>query len=250
MTVLTRDLLSPVNEVAIISMANGFSQGTIVTSTAKRPATSGAARYPLTLTVASGEVIPVTVMVLVSTTMSLEGNVTSSVKGSRVMVAASAGSAVGDGKGDTVGDGACVGVGGGAGVGVSVCMGLGVGDTVAVGAVGAMVAIVGEAGAVAVGAVVADSSPQAISRTRIRPRMRPNGAAPRNGITILTGCLATGFLVTDWDGLSAPEYRDMHFPPNTSSYGSYYKRSCLDSIADESASYVKIGGSALEWNPE
>jgi len=261
MTVRTSDLLSPVNEVAITSIANGFSQGTIVRSTAKRPATSVAARYPLTLTVASGEVTPVTVMVLESTTMSLEGKVTSSVKGARVMVVSNAGSAVGDGKGEgkgrTVGEGACVGVGGGAGVGVSVWVGMGVGAAVAVGlgvplgVEGAAVTIVGEASAVAVGAEVAESSPQAISRTRIRPsrvrpRKRPNGAAPRNGSIILTGFLATGFLIADWYGLSVPEYRDMHFPPNTSSYGSYYNRTRLDAIADESASYVKIGGSTLE----
>jgi hypothetical protein len=190
-------------------------------------------------------------MVLESTTKSLEGKVTSSVKGARVMVESNAGSAVGDGKGGTVSEGACVGVGGGAGVGVSVWVGIGVGASVAVGlgvsvgVEGEMVTIVGEASAVAVGAEVAESLPQAISRTRIRPK-RPSGAAPRNGIIILTGFLATGFLIADWDGLSAPGYRDMHFPPNTSSYSSYYKRSRLDAIADESASYVKIGGSTLE----
>ena len=98
------------------------------------------------------------------------------------------------------------------GVGASVAVGLGV----PVGLGGVMVTTGGEASAVAVGAEVAESSPQAISRTRIRPIMRPNGAAPRNGIID-----TTGFLVTDWDGLSAPEYRDMHFPPNTSSYSNY-----------------------------
>ena len=110
MTVRTSELLSPVSEVAITSMANGFSQGMIVKSTAKRPATSGVTRFPLTLTVASGEVIPTTVMVSESITMSPDGKVTSSLKGAGVTVGANVGSAVGDGKGAWVGVGVGTGM--------------------------------------------------------------------------------------------------------------------------------------------
>ena len=239
MTVRTRDLLSPVSEVAITSIANGFSQGMIVKSIAKRPATSGVTRFPLTLTVASGEVIPTTVMVSEPTTMSPDGKVTSSFKGARVAVGANVGLAVGDGKGAWVG----VGVGTGVGVKVGVWVGRGDGTGVAVGLGVVTVTGVGEAGTVAVGARVADSSPQAIDKTRMRPKRRPLGPTQRNGkIT------AIGFLANDWDGLLSPEYRDMHLLPHTSSNGHYYKRLCLDPIADELTSYVKIGGTMLEWN--
>ncbi len=207
MTVRTRDLLSPVSEVAITSMAKGLSQGMIVKSIAKRPATSGATRFPLTLTEASGEVIPITVMVSASTTMSPDGEVTSSFKGARVAVGANVGSAVGDGMGAWVG----VGVGTRVGVKVGVCVGLGDGTMVAVG-LGVTVTGVGEASTVVVGARVADSSPQAMDRTRMRPKMRPPGPNHRDGIIT-----PIGFLATDLDALLSPEYRDMHIPPNTSS---------------------------------
>ena len=244
MTVRTSELLSPFSEVAITSMANGFSQGMIVRSTAKRPATSGAVRFPLTLTVASGEVIPTTVMVSESITMSSEGKVTSSVKGAGVAVGAKVGSAVGGGKGAWVG----VGVGTGVGVKVGVWLGLGDGTGVAMG-LGVSVGLgvvtvtgVGEASTVAVGARVADSWPHAMDRTRMKPKRRPRGATEKNGMIT-----AIGFLATDWDGVLSLGYRDMHIPPNTSSNRSKYKGLCLDSIADESTSYVKIGRTMLEW---
>ena len=129
MTVRTSDLLSPGSEVAITSMANGLSQGMIVKSTVKRPATSGVTRFPLTLTVASGEVIPTTVIVSESTTMSPAGKVTSSFKGAEVAIEANVGSAVGDGKGAWVG----VGVGTGVGIKVGGWVGVGAGTGVAVG---------------------------------------------------------------------------------------------------------------------
>ena len=204
MTVRTTELLSPVSRVAITSIANGFSQGRIVRSTVKRLSTSGVARSPLTLTVASGEVIPVTVMVSELITMSSEGKVTSNFKGAGVAVGANVG--VGDGKGAWVGlkVGVCVGLGDGTAVavGLGVCAGVGV----------VIVTGVGEASIVAVGARVAESSPQAISKTRMRPKMRPAGAILRNGAnTAIEG------LAADRDGLLSLEYRDMHIPPNTSS---------------------------------
>ena len=166
----------------------------------------------MTLTVASGEVIPTTAIVSDSTTMSPDGEVTSSFKGARLAVGANVGSAVGDGKGAWVG----VGVGIGVGVKVGVWVGLGEGTGVTVGlgvSVGVgIVAVtgVGEAGTVAVGARVADSSPQAMDKTRMRPRRRPLGPTQRKGMIS-----AIGFLATDWDGLLFSEYRDMHIPPNT-----------------------------------
>ena len=101
-----------------------------------------------------------------------------------------------------------VGVGTGVGVKVGIWVGLGV----SVGMGVATVTGVGEASTVGVGARVADSSPQAIRRIRKRLKMRPGGAALRNGMNT-----AIEFLATDWDGLLSPEYRDMHIPPNTSS---------------------------------
>ena len=156
-------------------MANGFSQGTIVRSTAKPPATSRVARFPLTLTVASGEVNPTTVMVLESITMSPDGKVTSSIRGAGAVVGATVGSAVGDGTGVWVGAVVGTGVAGGVGVwvglgeGARVAVGLGV--SVGVGVV--TVTRVGAANTVAVGARVADSSPQAVDRTRMRAKRRP-----------------------------------------------------------------------------
>ena len=140
--------------------------------------------------------------------------VTSNFNGARVAVGVNVGSAVGDGKGARVG----VGVGTGVGVKVGVWVGLGDGTGVVVG-LGASVGVgvvtvtgVGEASTVAVGVGVADSSPQAMDRTRMRPKRRPAGATQRNGMIA-----AIGFLATDWDGLLSPEYLDMHIPPNTSS---------------------------------
>ncbi len=122
-------------------------------------------------------------------------------------------------------------------------MGPGDGTGVAVGPGVVTVTGVGEAGAVAVGARVADSSPQAMDRNRMKPKRRPRGATQRNGMIT-----AVGFLATDWDGVLSLEYRGMHIPPNTSSNRSKYKGLCLNSIADESTSYVKIGGTMLKWN--
>jgi len=61
--VRTTDSCSPATEVAITSIASGFSSGVIVNSMENRPSTSGIARLPFTLTVASGEVKPATVRV-------------------------------------------------------------------------------------------------------------------------------------------------------------------------------------------
>ena len=121
MTVRTSDLLSPASEVAMTSMARGLSQGMIVRSTANLPVTSGVTRFPLTLTVASGEVIPTTLKVSEPTTISPDGDMTSRVKGAKVAVGANVGLGVGDAKGAMVG----VGVGTGVGVKVGVCVGLG-----------------------------------------------------------------------------------------------------------------------------
>ena len=129
MTVRTSDLLSPASEVAMTSMARGLSQGMIVRSTANVPVASGVTRFPLTLTVASGEVIPTTLMVSEPTTMSPDGEMTSRVKGARVAVGANVGLGVGDAKGAMVG----VGVGTGVGVKVGVWVGLGDATGVAVG---------------------------------------------------------------------------------------------------------------------
>ena len=203
MTVRTTELLSPVSKVAITSIAKGFSQGMIVRSTAKRPSTSGVARFPLTLTVASGEVIPITVMVSELITVFPDGKVTSNCKGGGVAVGSDAGSAVEDGKG-------ALGVAAGVGVKVGAWVGLGV----SVGAGVVMVTGVGEDAIVAVGAMVGDSSPQEISRTRMRPKMKPTGAILRNG-----AITAIDVLAANCEGLLSPEYRDMHIPPNTSSNG-------------------------------
>ena len=189
MTVRISDLRSPVSEVAITSIANGFSQGMMVKSIAKRPATSGLTRFPLTLTVASGEVIPTTVMVSESTTMSPEGEVTFRFKGAGVVIGANVGVAVGDGNGAWVGVGVGtrVGmrVGTGVGVKVGIWVGLGDGTGVAVGpgvTVGlgvVTVSEVGEASTMAVGETVVDSPPQAMDRTSMRPNRRPLGATQR-----------------------------------------------------------------------
>ena len=130
-----------------------------------------------------------------------------------------------------------VGIWVGLGDGTGVAVGLGV----SVGLGGVTVTGVGEAGTVAVGARVAGSSPQAMDRARMRPKRRPLGPTQRNGMIA-----AIGFLATDWDGLLFSEYRDMHIPPNTSSNRNKYNRLCLDSIADESTSYVKIGSTMLK----
>ena len=184
--------------------------------------------------------------------MSPAGKVTSSFKGAEVAIEANVGSAVGDGKGAWVGVGVGTGVGikvggwvgVGAGTGVAVGPGVSVGMGVSVGLGVVTGASVGEASTVAVGARVADSSPQAMDRARMRPKRRPLGATQRNGITTAIGALAT-----DLDGLLPPEYPDMHTPPNTSSNRNKYKGLCLGSIANESKSYVKIGGTMLEWYP-
>ena len=129
MTVRTSDLLSPASAVAMTSMAIGLSQGMIVKSTANLPVTSGVTRFPLTLTVASGEVIPTTLTVSVPTTMSPDGEMTSRVKGASVAVGANVGLGAGDGKSVMVG----AGVGTGVDVKVGVWVGLGDGTGVAVG---------------------------------------------------------------------------------------------------------------------
>ena len=74
----TRDSSSPATELAITSIARGLSSGEMVNSKENWPAALGMASLPLMLTVASGEEMPVTVMLSVSTTMSSGGKITSS----------------------------------------------------------------------------------------------------------------------------------------------------------------------------
>ncbi len=77
-TVRTTDRRSPATDVAIISIDSGLSCNDIGNSMAKRPWTSDVTRAPLTLTVASGEVNPATVIESEVTTASPAGDVTSS----------------------------------------------------------------------------------------------------------------------------------------------------------------------------
>ena len=123
------------------------------------------------------------------------------------MIGTNVGSAVGSVE---YGKGASVGVGDGAVVAVGLGVSAGSGVVVVTG--------VGEGGTVVVGEGVTESSPQAVARTKMRPKMRPHGATLRKGMVT-----AIGFLATDWDGFLSPEYRDMHNPPNTSSNGNHYK---------------------------
>ena len=122
-TVRTRDSSSPATEVAITSIARGLASGEMVNSMEKWPSASGTASLPLTLTVASGEEIPVTVMLLESTTMSSGGKVTSNCN--------AADWGTGDDPGVAAGPGDEVGVGGR------------VGGVTAVGEEGAVAATVG-----------------------------------------------------------------------------------------------------------
>ncbi len=114
----TRDSSSPATDVAITSIAMGLSSGEMVNSKEKWPSALGMASLPLMLTVASGEEIPVIVMLSVSTTMSSGGKVTSNCNaavcgtGDGSVVAAGSGADVG--VGDAVGG--VVAVGGGSGV--------------------------------------------------------------------------------------------------------------------------------------
>ncbi|PKB79831.1 MAG: hypothetical protein BZY88_11355 [SAR202 cluster bacterium Io17-Chloro-G9] len=175
--------------------------------------------------------------------MSPEGNVTSSIKGAGGSAGAIVGSAVGEGKGD------CVGVGVGAGVKEGTRVGPAVGAMVAVGVGVSAGAVTGGGtgvdGAVAVGARVADSWPQAMARARTMPIIAPRGATLVNLPWRLNP--VTVFLTTDRRGLLPRRRHDMHIPPNTSSNCKYYKGLCLNDIADESTSYVKIGGTMPVW---
>lgn len=124
----TTDSTSPATEVAITSIAKGFLSAAIVNSKEKCPSALGMARLPLTLTVASGEAIPVTVMISLLTTKSFGGKVTSScnaaVWGTRVETTGATGSGVGVGLGATLG--VLVAVGDGSGVASTVGITVGV----------------------------------------------------------------------------------------------------------------------------
>ena len=107
-TVRTRDSSSPATDVAITSIASGLSSGEMVNSKEKWPAALGMASLPLMLTVASGEEMPVTVMLSVSTTMSSGGKVTSNCNAA--VCGTGDGSEVAAGSGADVG--ACTGLNG------------------------------------------------------------------------------------------------------------------------------------------
>ena len=140
-----------------------------------------------------------------------------------------------------------MGVGVRTGVRVSVGLGEGTGVVVKMGVlVGLGVVIVTrvvEAGTVEVGVRVTTSSLQAMDKNRMRPKRSPFGANQRNGMIT-----AVGLLTTDWDCFLSLVYRNMHNPPYTSSNSNQYKGLCMDPIAAESASYVKIAFTTLEWN--
>ena len=162
-------------EVAIISMARGFSFGDICTSMEKLPSASGVTRSPFTLSVASGDVNPATVTVSLATIMSAPGDVTSSSSPAVGAVGVGEGTVVGTGNGADVGSGGGRSVGVGAvgtpvtareGAGVAVGLGVAMGLRVPVGW-GIAVVDTGAAfagGNVAVGETVTSWPPQAAAK--------------------------------------------------------------------------------------